>query len=466
MPGCVRIGVRRWIGLGLLAAAWTAAGLRGGASEFKALRYDEQYPAPVVDGDPLDRLKHLPLSDDPELYLSLGGEARVRYERFDHSLWGQGPQDGDGYWLQRYMLHADAHLGSGLRVFAQLKSGFEDGRNGGPRPPDEDRFDLHQLFLDLKTSDVAGGAAILRVGRQEMAYGSSRLVSFREGPNVRQSFDGIREIWQREKLRVDAFLTAPVPTKPGSFDDGFDSRQRLWGVYATGPLPRLPGANLDLYYLGLLRPEARFDQGTARERRHSFGARWWGKAAAWDYNLEAVFQTGRFGSDRIRAWTAASDFGYTWRRSPWTPRLGLKADVASGDKDRKDGRLGSFNPLFPRGAYFSESGLIGPSNFVDVHPSLTFNPRRSLTLVTDVDVFWRESLSDGLYGPSVNVLRSGRASAARFVGTQASVLAMWRASRRWTVTAGYSRFFAGRFLRESGPGKDVNYVTTWVTFLF
>ena len=30
----------------------------------------------------------------------------------------------------------------------------------------------------------------LRIGRQEMSYGSSRLVSVREGPNVRRSFDG------------------------------------------------------------------------------------------------------------------------------------------------------------------------------------------------------------------------------------------------------------------------------------
>jgi hypothetical protein len=51
--------------------------------------------------------------------------------------------------LQRYLFHADYHLAECLRVFGQLQSSLEGGRPGGPRPPDRDAIDIHQLFADL-----------------------------------------------------------------------------------------------------------------------------------------------------------------------------------------------------------------------------------------------------------------------------------------------------------------------------
>src|SRR5262245_23583651 len=68
--------------------------------------------------DPLDSLKYIPLNDRG-WYVSLGGEARVRYDYFSQFAFGAGPQDSNGYWLQRYLLHADWHLGKRVRVFTQ-----------------------------------------------------------------------------------------------------------------------------------------------------------------------------------------------------------------------------------------------------------------------------------------------------------------------------------------------------------
>src|SRR5205085_2227074 len=118
--------------------------------------------------------------------------------------------DSRGYLLGRYMLHADAHFGEHLRVFTQLKSGLEEGRNGGPRPTDEDKLDLNQLFVDGKMAWHEKDSFIMRLGRQEMAYGSSRLISFRESPNVRRSFDGARGMLSLGSLRADVFAVKPV----------------------------------------------------------------------------------------------------------------------------------------------------------------------------------------------------------------------------------------------------------------
>jgi len=214
------------------------------------LRYDEDYSFlndPARRTDFLDPLKYIPLDGSGEFYLGFGGEARERYEYFHNSLWGQGPQDDDGYLLQRYMLHADLHLGPRVRLFGQLKSDLVTDREGGPRPTDKDELDFHQGFLEVTAPIGSNADLMVRLGRQEMAFGSSRLVSVREGPNVRQSFDGVRVGARALGWRIDGFATRPVETDPGIFDDASDEDRAFWGSYATGPLSLLPGGNIDLY---------------------------------------------------------------------------------------------------------------------------------------------------------------------------------------------------------------------------
>jgi len=93
-------------------------------------------------------VKFVPLTAAGTTSLSLGGEARVTYERFGNQNFGLTPPDPDGYLLQRYLLHADVHVGSRVRVWTEFNSGLENGRIGGPRPViDEDKLDLHQALL-------------------------------------------------------------------------------------------------------------------------------------------------------------------------------------------------------------------------------------------------------------------------------------------------------------------------------
>jgi hypothetical protein len=436
---------------------------------FKQLRYDENYTYlrdSAARTDWLDSIKFIPFTTDDESYLTFGGEIRERYEYYHNSQWGRGPQDDNGYLLQRYMVHGDAHFGDYFRVFAQFKSGLEDGRNGGPRPTDRDDFDLNQAFFDLRVPWSESDSVTIRAGRQELAYGSSRLISVRESPNVHLTFDGLKTIWKFGGWQLDAFAVKPVRTKVGVFDDDPDPKQDFWGLYAVKPVSWLPGGNVDLYYLGLDRKDAHFDQGTAHEQRHSLGTRIWGRKAGWDYNLEFVYQFGSFDGGDIQAWTAASDAGFTFDQVPLRPRLGLKANVTSGDQNPTQSDLQTFNPLFPRGAYFGEPALIGPANHIDLHPQLDLLLHRNVTLMVDWDRFWRESTRDGIYGPAVNLIQSGQTSSARYVGNQIETMLEWRLDRHFTLTADYAHFFAGDFLKQTTPGKDVDYFSAWVTYRF
>ena len=449
----------------------TAAAETGPATlplSYRLNRADEEYrylADPALHTDPWDPLKYAPLNASGSWYLSLGGEARERYEYFNHPNWGKDPQDS-GYCLQRYFLHGDLRMGDNLRLFSQFQSSLENGRNGGPRPIDKDELDLHQLFLDVKLDLPDAAALTLRFGRQELAYGSQRIISVREGPNVRQSFDGFRGIYRAGALQLDGFVTRPVQTNRYTFDDNRDTGKALWGTYAVLPFPLLPDANMDLYYIGLYRSTAGFDQGSASETRHSAGARLWRTATPLDYNFEALYQWGQFGSGTIQAWTVASDTGYTLTSLPLRPRVGLRADIASGDDDPSDRNLQTFNPLFPKGAYFSEAALIGPANFIDLNPCIDLHLAKNLTLIFDWDFFWRESIHDGLYNNAVALVRSGKTSDARYIGSMSQMQLLWDIDRHLAFFAEYGHFFTGRFLQESEQGKDVDYVTTWLTYKF
>jgi hypothetical protein len=250
----------------------------------------------------------------------------------------------------------------------QLKSGIETGKAGGPEPPDEDHLNLHQAFAELALPVWRSNTLTTRLGRQEFSYGSSRLVSVREGPNVRQSFHALKVFYHSPRGQADAFLGRPVQTERGVFDDAPDRNRLFWGTYATGKLPRLSNANLDVYYLGFTEKNAAFKDGTADERRHSFGIRGWNKVGLLQYNVEGVYQLGSFGPKAISAYTLSGEFTYAITPAGWEPFFNLKAEILSGDRRGGDDRLQTFNPLFPKGAYFGQVALIGPANLVDLHP--------------------------------------------------------------------------------------------------
>ena len=435
---------------------------------FKSLRYDEDYSF-LADSTQRtnfwDPVKYIPFADGRAGYLSFGGEARERFEGYENEFFSTNPDADNAYMLQRYLLHADYHAWQWLRIFGQLQSSLEYGRPGGPRPTDRDIIDLHQLFVDAAAQIHEKESITLRLGRQEMSYGSERLISTREGLNNRRAFDAVRLLYKREDIHADLLFSSPVEVDEGAFDDEHIHDLWFWGAYATVPFPRTPGLKLDFYYLGLHNPHAVFNQGADTEDRHTIGTRMFGKLGHWDFNHEAMFQFGSFGSGDITAWSVATDHGYTFENVWSRPRIGLKAAIASGDNDAPDSDLQTFNPLFPRGNYFTEASLLGPENFFDVHPCFQLQPAKAWSFELGTDFYWRQSLDDGIYTPGGSVIYRGNANMARFVGTDLSLVATWQAMRNINVSAAYTHFFTGAFIDQNG-GEDVNYGAIWASYKF
>lgn len=437
-------------------------------------RFDEDYSYlrdPARRTDVWDPLKYAPLDAGRHVYGSFGGELRVRLEHTANPDFGfNGAPDRNTYALHRTLLHADLHAGPCVRIFTQLGRSGTRGESAPLGPVQDNRTDLAQAFADVAVSlGRTQGVLTLRGGRQEMSFGASRLVSVREGANVRRTFDGARATWRAGGdtggRRVDAFLARLVTPRAGTFDDRSDARQTFWGAYATGVgRGTAPSPRTDLYVLGYTSDGARFTDGSAAERRTTVGARLYGGTGDWDWDVEAAYQVGTFGAAEVRAWTSAADIGYTAAHRRWRPRLALTANVGSGDRARGDGTLGTFNPLFARSGNLNEASLIVPSNLADVKPSLHVDPADALSLSVEWEALWRHSAADGIYLTPAAVVR-GTETRARFSGHLGQVRAEWQATRHVQATAAYVRFSAGAGLRQGG-GRDVEFVLLSATYQF
>jgi hypothetical protein len=416
----------------------------------------------------VDKAKCIFFSPRSTANVSIGGELRQRGEYFDHPQWAQNNSDS-GYSLQRYMVFASIETNAFLRFYSEIESALSVGRDGGPRPVvDQDQLFLHQAFVELRSNAVKRRLR-LRVGRQELSFGSSRLIGIRDGPNVRQSFDGVRLTWNPEAWNVDAIAMKPVDNNMGVFDDSHAHAYSFWGVYATHPLLARSNTKIDIYYFGIDRKMAAFQAGTGREQRQTVGTRVSGTNRAIDHDTEIIFQLGTFAGRPIRAWAVSIDTGYTFARSSslLTSRIGFDSGIISGNRNPTSGTFGTFNALFPKGSYFGEAQLVGPYNVQVVRPSIRFVlPRQKLTIWPNMEFLWRQSRQDGVYAIPGILVRPGGKSTALYIGQQADINVEWRPTRHFTYALDYLHCFPGSFLKQTGSSKGVNFITPWVTYRF
>jgi hypothetical protein len=420
------------------------------AQNFKLMRYDEDHSVLRDSARTFyNRIKYLPLSKRGTTWLSFGGEIRVELDRAQNEDWGANNIGRNSFSLQRYNLHADLHAGERIRFFGQLRSGLENGRKNGPRPIDEDELNVQNLFVDLVPFKGPEGMLTLRLGRQEMRYGSGRLIDAREGPNLRLYFDGLKLAYSSVKWNVDGFIMADGRVKKGVFDNTVSRKSSLWGVYST--FKATSNIGIDLYYLGIDRPAAMFDEGIADESRHTFGTRFWRNGSGLIYNLEIGYQLGKFGMNKIRAWGGSSEIGYVFGYLKGSPTLKLRSDFISGDDVKGDGKLGTFNAMYPNGGYFGMNPQAGPGNLLSLHPNLAWSPAPRVLLSAETVFYWRQSLEDGIYRPDGRFNLSSSGSDKRYIGTAYISSVSWAISRFLNFNVGVQYFETGEFINDVIP---------------
>jgi hypothetical protein len=398
-----------------------------------------------------ERFKALPLG---AAHVSLGADLRLRYEHYWNNLWGDAEKPDDGYGWLRVMPHAELQLGRNMRFFGQLIGAWATDVEPSKSPVDETGLDLLQAFAQARF-----GSLTLQGGRQLLVYGSERLIGLRFGPNVPQAFDGALARVESRKWRIDTFYMQPVQNRFDNFDDRTDESRELWSVYATR------ASGLDLFYIGYRRDIARFEQGSGSERRHTLGTRFFGGASRWKWDLEGHLQFGEFAGEDIRAWSVATDVRYTFADAPFKPFVELRANAISGDRG-PGGDLNTFNPMFPKGKYFGEIGLIGPYNLVNLHPIAGIDLGQGWSLRGAFALHWRQSLEDGVYSNSGQLLRASSGSRARYIGAHAEIVLGWSPARGVDLELAYALFEPGRFIEETGPASTVHFVAAEMQIRF
>lgn len=409
-------------------------------------------------------LKRIDVGD--EVQVSFGGEVRQRVEHYSSELFGLGPVIDDTYDLSRILAFAELRLAGGPRLFVEVGANSAPGKRKPLQEPDRDDIDLHQAFLDLPI-----GAATVQIGRQEMPLGSARFVDVREGPNVRQTFDGLHVRAPLGAATLDLFGVKPTRDRSGVLDDKPATHETFAGAYLSAPLagPR-PGPLFELGPKPVLAIDAyyywhRTGPDAGGYRRHTLGLRGWGVAGSWDYDVEGIWQLGRSLAGRVRAGGVSGKTGYTLIDAVWSPRLGLQADWFSGDRHPRDGRDNTTDPLFPRGGYFSEPGLQTFSNIIDVYPSVTLNPMRKLAVQGGVAFVWRATRADTVYIAPLVPVPGTAGVGGRYAGTSGVLQATWGATPNLTLAGSLVHMTAGSAITAAG-GHSTTYVATWAQFRF
>lgn len=447
----------------LLAATRVCADERSGAEtperpELRSNRWQEDWSAladPASRTGPMDRLKYLPMfsDDDPGSFVSLGANGRERMESNDAPGFGLNGQ-ADTYLLQRLQMHADVNFNARWRLFVQV----EDVRSFGkadPSPTDRNPLDLRNAFIGYK-APLRAGTLMARLGRQDFAFEQQRFLSLRDGPNVRQSFDAALLRYERGDWEVSGFLSQPVQYHADeSFDDLSNRHLRFDLLRAEhhGPGDR----SLSFFYARYAADDAEYLDGIGQERRHVLDVRSNGAAGNWDWDVETMVQDGEVGTRDVQAWALAARGGYTLTHQAWSPRLGLQIDSASGDRRRGDGRIETFNPLFPNGSYsFSLAGYTGYVNLIQLKPSISVEPVAGVQATVSIGVLWRQSLADAVYLQPDIAVAATAGQPGRRTGTYAQLQAEWTLSRNVSLAAELVHYRVADVLRDAG-GSDSNY---------
>ena len=250
-------------------------------------------------------------------------------------------------------------------------------------PARSTRWSLSQLYLAWRPKDFLcrAPASTCTAGRFTMDVGSRRLVSRSGFRNILACSTACAASGPAaDKAKVTGFYTAPVNRAPSDVASALDNEVVLnptaddtrFGGVARRSAPALSTSSARSTCFDLDEDDG--DDAATRNRDLStFGVRLKRapKAETFDFDLEYARQTGS-----VRATTSPADVtdldhdadmvhaeaGYTFD-APWSPRLSLHYDFASGDSSPADPDSERFDPLFGDRAFeFGPTSIYGSSS--------------------------------------------------------------------------------------------------------
>ena len=428
-------------------------------------------------------------------------EERIRAESRENNrdFNSAAHDDNDDSWLlNRFRLGLAFKPVPWLKAYGQTqdsREAFSDRANvpGVHGAEGDDIFDLRQAYISL--GDIKRFPLLFTVGRQAISYGDNRLVADSKWGNFGRTFDAIRLRLEEPHYWLEGFAMRPVQIERHNFNDS-DSADNFFGGYFSTDL--VPTQTTDFYVFYRhkddnqpdLDPTNKIDPaGTwngPAARFATLGARVKSKPDAlnaWDYAAEFVYEIGDvYASDLnsvrsdLSALALHASGGYTAKSLSWKPRVGLEYDYASGDGNPVDRNSESFQNLYP--SNHDKYGFMddfGWRNIHDLRVQVNAKPIKKLDLQFDCHAFWLADTHDYWYRSNgISALRTktpdGRdvrtIGARSFAGTEIDLTATYECSKNVKLQVGYSHFFAGAYLADTGPSSDADFGYVMTTFAY
>lgn len=404
---------------------------------------------PKYNPDFFERLHRIHLGDN--WLFATGGQAWWRHM---HEVNARLTGRTNDYDLWRIRPYADLWYRDSFRIYAEFITANTLSHDLAPLRIDEDRADMQNLFFDVKIGEVDCRPVYIRAGRQELSFGSQRLISPPDWANTRRTFQGVRGMYQGEKFDVDLFWVQPVIPEPTKFNS-VDHHVNFYGAWLTYR-PR-KGTFADLYYLYLDNSNTITASGltTAPTSVHTLGTRYTGDQHQFLWDFEAMLQLGQRGPSSIRAANLTAGVGYNFANLPMNPTIWGYYDWASGDPSPNAADYNTFNQLFPFGHYyFGWLDLVGRQNIRDVSGHLYLYPTKWITFNLQYHFLHLDRARDALYGVAGTPLRASlNGSAGGRVGQELDLIFNVHVTNRSDIMFGYSRMNVGDFVSNTGSGQ-------------
>jgi len=430
---------------------------------------------------------HLPLSYAGEYlnkhmpkWFNVDLELRHRYEWRSDFDFNDTLDDKDGFNLWRGRLGLTLKPTDGLKLFYQ----FQDARishdgTSGSKTTFEDWAETRQWWVEgeptaLNWDTIGVSHAGAKFGRQELSFGSQRLVGPVNWSNVGQTFDAGKLAFKFENIHlgVDIFAGGKTliksPREKNDFYDG-SSNDHIGGYYAV--YNGFKNLSVDQYVINRNTDgkTVSFGQtGDGELEDYTIGTRLKGKftGTAFNYELETAKQVGNSGALEVDAQMAVAIIGYTFNHS-WKPRLAFEYNYASGDNNTNDNQRETFDNLFPSNhIFYGYMDFVSLQNINNYRFQLNTFPNQKLELEANLHLIYLDSPKDNLYGANQLIKRSTMAGADSHVGNEVDLLAKYKICNYANIWLGYSHLFAGGFLNDTGASDDADFVYTQTVFNF
>lgn len=405
--------------------------------------------------------------------LTVDVQEKMRFEgrenNFDFNSAVNSPQDAT-WLLQRFRLGLGYDVNSWLKFYVQ---GQDIRELGGSRPNEvgvaaaegDDVFDVLKAYAQI--GNVSKGLSAT-IGRQFLSYGDQRLVGPLEWLNSARTFDAVKLRYAEEKYALDFFVSSPVVLRDHMWNQSnFLNQEDSLNDYFSGlylATKFVPINKTTDFYVFHKRDDgdASFGPRLGDTNFITIGTLWKGdpsKLAGWDYETEMAYQNGDVSGRDLSAFAGHWGVGYNWTKRSWKPRIGIQYNYGSGDDNAADGSIGTFQNLYPTNHLFY--GFIDTTGWVNMHNpqlNISFQPTAKLKVMVDYHLYWSASNNDAWRRVNgVTAVRPITSGASNFRGQEIDLTAFYKVNAHVGLQAGYSVFFAGNYLADTGASDNAHF---------